>query len=100
MPELNPDGTVNLDPEPTAEHLDPEAIANCHRCDKDGYRDRVVCDHREHARGPGYEAAQAALAEIRHRKVARAKQSYRSDDSRGPAATEAHEQADGRGVDA
>lgn len=100
MPELNPDGTVNLGPEPTIQRHDPEAISRCRLCDSDGYRGTSVCDHREHARGPGYEAAQAALAEIRHRKVVRAKQPYRSDDSDGPAATEAHEQADGRGVDA
>lgn len=36
---------------PTNAHLAPAAIANCPRCDDEGYRlpaRRVVCDHRSH----------------------------------------------------
>ncbi len=81
MPELNPDGTVNLDPEPDKPtRYDPDAIANCRLCDADGYRDRVVCNHREVESATGRAAMQAELDKIRHRKVARAKQPYRREE--------------------
>lgn len=79
---LNEDGTVvDLDtPPPAAPHVhDPAAIANCTRCDADGYLGRVVCDHRERTPGPGRAAVQAELDRIRHRKVERAKQPYRTE---------------------
>lgn len=93
MPErnLNPDGTVNLDAS-TVSVNDPEAIAHCHRCDRDGYRGTVVCDHRDRVVGPGREAAMAALAEIRHRKVERAREKLESD---RPASTETDEISSG-----
>lgn len=75
---LNPDGTVNLDADRETRN-DPEAIAACRLCGPDGYRGRMVCDHKPHRRGPGYEAAQAALAEIRHRKVEKARDRLDSD---------------------
>lgn len=79
---LNNDGTVvDLDtPSSSAPHVhDPAAIAACTRCDADGYLGRVVCDHRARPPGPGRAAMQAELDRIRHRKVERAKQPYRTE---------------------
>lgn len=94
--QLNDDGTVvDLDAVPPtvdAPHLHPDAIAACTRCGRDGYRGLVVCDHQDHETGAGRAAVDAALAEIRHRKVEQAKRAYGSD---RPASTEADETAAG-----
>lgn len=73
---LNEDGTV-VDLDAPASRA--AAIAECARCDEDGYRGRVVCDHTPHELGPGRDAVQAELDRIRHRKVERAKQPYRTE---------------------
>lgn len=80
---LNDDGTVvDLDsPPPTGPGAyDPNAIANCTLCDHTGYRGRGVCDHQQHENTTGRAAMAAELAKIRHRKVARAKQPYRTEE--------------------
>lgn len=63
MPDLNPDGTVNLDPELPA-HRDPAAIAHCGLCDDDGRRGAIVCDHvdRTDTARRGIAACREALA--------------------------------------
>ncbi|SBS73842.1 hypothetical protein MHPYR_180086 [uncultured Mycobacterium sp.] len=73
MPDRNLDenGFVALDPEPTRSHLDPQAIADCSLCDDQGYRGGVVCDHVDHAAESehGRALARAELARIRERKA-------------------------------
>jgi hypothetical protein len=50
MPELNPDGTVyEIPPPPDEREARLQAIANCTRCDSEGYRNTLVCDHVDHA---------------------------------------------------
>jgi hypothetical protein len=41
-------------------HLTAQAITNCPLCDDDGYRNRRVCDHRDHS-----QAAARGSARIR-----------------------------------
>lgn len=75
---LNDDGTVvDLD----APSGRDAAIDACTRCNPEGYRGRLVCDHRTHNPGPGRAAVEAELAKIRSRQVERAKQPYRTDDT-------------------
>jgi hypothetical protein len=40
-------------------HLAKIEIDHCHRCDDEGYRGAVVCDHREHSTPAGRAAAMA-----------------------------------------
>lgn len=75
MPDLNPDGTVYVPPEPV--DLDrARSVAACKLCDADGYTgSRRVCDHVDHARDTehGRALARAEVDRIRRRKADRAR---------------------------
>ena len=83
MPDLNPDGTVNL---PAT-----YAIAACHLCNGDGYRGTHPCDHVDHtpAAVRGRELVRAELERIRERK------SNPSAPCDPPASTETHQNGSG-----
>lgn len=72
MPELNPDGTVyEIPPPPEGRKARLQAIANCTRCDSEGYRNTLVCDHVDHAPAAlrGKALVQAELDKIRKRRT-------------------------------
>lgn len=51
MPDRDPYAALADLDEPTTPHLAPAAVAQCPRCDDEGYRlpaRRVICDHRSH----------------------------------------------------
>lgn len=48
------------EPEPTPQHLTPQAIQACPDCDNHGYRGTTVCDHQDHQT-----AAKRGMAAIR-----------------------------------
>lgn len=52
-------------------HLAARAIADCSRCDDDGYRGSTICDHQDHyaATAPGRAAVADVLDQIRQRKT-------------------------------
>ncbi|MGB3483996.1 MAG: hypothetical protein WBB07_17490 [Mycobacterium sp.] len=79
MPELNPDGTVSdgtvyeIPAEPTTTEVRAQAIAACTRCDAQGYRGTLVCDHTDRDTRHGRELMRAELAKIRKRQADRAR---------------------------
>ena len=54
-------------------HFDPHTVADCHLCDDNGYRGRLVCDHIDHqaAAKRGIELVRAALEDAKRRKEGR-----------------------------
>lgn len=64
------------------EHLTAAAIVSCQLCDDEGYRDAVVCDHRQHASEEVRRAARARVAETLARRAAETRDRLRIDGGR------------------